>query len=166
MAGSGYDILSNWGERGLLRSVITQNTDGLHELAGNPNVIPIHGTIRELHCEACGTSYPEQRYLDREVQCDCGGRIRPSVVLFGEMLDEHAMRAAERAAQQADLFLVLGSSLVVSPANWLPRLAREHGARLVIVNLEPTPLDELAEHVIHGRKIGEVLQEAADKLGG
>ena len=160
----GYDVLTAWGKQGRLHSVITQNTDGLHEIAGNPHVIPIHGTIREFHCEACRTTYPEQRYLEEEVTCSCGGFIRPSVVLFGEMLDELALKAAEQAARQADLFIVLGSSLVVSPANWLPRIAREHGAKLVIVNEEPTPLDTLADHVIHGRKIGDVLQEAADKL--
>ncbi|MFS0725732.1 NAD-dependent deacylase [Paenibacillus sp. 1P07SE] len=161
----GYGILTDWGRQGRVQSVITQNTDGLHEQAGNPGVIPIHGTIRSLHCVACRQVYPEQRYLTGQAECDCGGFIRPSVVLFGEMLDDRAMRAAESAARQAELFIVLGSSLVVSPANWLPRLAKEHDAHLVIVNQEPTPLDRLADHVIHGRKIGEVLQEAADELG-
>lgn len=161
----GYEVLSSWGRTGLLQRVITQNTDGLHEQAGHPGVIPLHGTIRRLHCESCHAVYPEQRYLEGDIVCACGGFIRPSVVLFGEWLDEGAIAAAEQAAREAELFIVLGSSLVVSPANELPRLAHSHGARLVIVNGEPTPLDGLADLVIHGRKIGEVLQQAADKLG-
>lgn len=155
----GYDIISRWHKRLQLRSVITQNTDGLHEQAGNPNVLTIHGTIRQLHCHDCGEVYSTDRYQHHQIYCACGGFIRPSVVLFGESLDPSVLAAAEREAKISDLFIVLGSSLVVSPANMFPMIAKEHGAKLVIINRDPTPLDSWADQVIHRRNIGDVLQE-------
>jgi len=97
--------------------------------------------------------------------CDCGGFIRPSVVLFGEPLDRNAIEDASHESEKADLFIVLGSSLAVSPANSLPVLAKENGAKLVIVNMDPTPLDSIADVVIHNRKIGDFLQEINREMG-
>ncbi|WP_010276121.1 NAD-dependent deacylase [Paenibacillus senegalensis] len=171
----GYECLSMWAKHLQLKSIITQNTDGLHEQAGNPNVIPLHGTIRQLHCQDCGLTYSTDRYLgsdayraDRhfasDVYCACGGFIRPSVVLFGEPLDPRPFELAAKQALQADLFIVLGSSLVVSPANSFPAAAKEHGATLVIINRDPTPLDHLADEVIQDRNLGDVLQSITDEL--
>lgn len=160
----GYDVLTSLAEQFLLKSIITQNTDGLHEDAGNRNVIPLHGTIRRLHCNACGAVYPTDRYFNNDLYCTCGGFIRPSVVLFGESLNSHALAAAVYEVQQADLFIVLGSSLVVSPANSFPITAKENGAKLVIINQDLTPLDHLADLVINHRKIGDVLREISDEL--
>ncbi|GIP52932.1 NAD-dependent deacylase [Paenibacillus vini] len=160
----GYDVLTTLAEQFLLKSIITQNTDGLHEDAGNRNVITLHGTIRRLHCNACGTVYPTDCYFNNNLYCTCGGLIRPSVILFGESLNSKALTAAVYEAQQADLFIVLGSSLVVSPANSFPITAKENGAKLVIINQDPTPLDRIADLVINDRKIGDVLQEVANEL--
>lgn len=162
----GYEILNSWAAHLSLKSIITQNTDGLHEAAGNRNVIPLHGTIRQLHCHACGTTYTAERYMDDRWYCDgCGGFIRPSVVLFGEALDSEAIESAVIQTQLADLFIVLGSSLAVSPANYFPAEAKENGARLVIINHDPTPLDSIADAVVNGRQIGDVLREISEELG-
>lgn len=161
----GYAVLSQWSQRLQLKAIITQNTDGLHEIAGNPNVIALHGTIRQVHCQRCGKTFPNERFFSSELYCECGGFLRPSVVLFGESLDTEALSAAEREARKADLFLVLGSSLTVSPANQFPVMAKRNGARLVIVNRDPTPLDDLADAVVQDRAIGEFLPEVSRQLG-
>jgi len=160
----GYEILSRWGVRFNLKSIITQNTDGLHEQAGNKSVIPLHGTIRKMHCQNCKKGYPAEVYFKDEYHCECGGFIRLSVVLFGESLDSQMLKRAEQESQQADLFIVLGSSLVVSPANMFPMIAKENGAKLIIVNHDPTPLDSMADVVVNDRKIGEFLKEVSDSL--
>jgi NAD-dependent deacetylase len=163
---NGYDILTSWAERLHLKAIITQNTDGLHEKAGNTNIIALHGTIRQLHCHSCGTNFSTDKYLDDQLYCTCGGFIRPSVVLFGESLDPQVLAAAESEAKKADLFIVLGSSLVISPANSFPIVAKENGAKLVIVNHDPTPLDSIADAVVNDRNIGDVLKELSDSLHG
>ncbi|MDF0728929.1 NAD-dependent deacylase [Cytobacillus sp. S13-E01] len=160
----GYQILSNWGERYNLKSIITQNTDGLHEQAGNQPVIPLHGTIQKLHCHNCQKTYSNERYYQGEYVCSCGGFIRPSVVLFGESLDNKMLKMAQQESQKADLFIVLGSSLVVSPANMFPILAKEHGAKLLIVNHDSAPLDSIADIVVNDTKIGDFLKVVSDIL--
>ena len=158
----GHHILAEWERRGIVRCVITQNVDGLHGMAGSRNVIPLHGDLRSLRCSRCRQEYGAELFLKRHECPDCGGALRPNVVLFGENLPERAMEEAEEAAASGGLFLVLGSSLTVSPANWYPRLARASGAFLAIVNAEPTPLDGLA-HAVSRRAITEELR-AVDAL--
>jgi NAD-dependent deacetylase len=157
--------LAEWETAGLIKGVITQNVDGFHQQAGSKQVAELHGSLRTVHCSVCGRRFPAERYLSAEgTLCDCGGFLRPSVVLFGESLPVKALTQAETMVSQADFCLVLGSSLQVSPANFYPQLAKENGARLVIVNMEPTELDHIADLVINGRKIGEVLQEVNEQL--
>lgn len=161
----GYDILNKWANNGLVKAVITQNTDGLHEKTCSIPVYPIHGTIGQLHCERCGEKYAAELYVQDETVCTrCGGFMRPSVVLFGESLPVDVLEAAIAEAEQADLFIVLGSSLVVSPANSFPLIAKQNGAKLVIINFDPTPLDHYADVVINERKIGDVLVEVNSEL--
>lgn len=148
----------------LVQSIITQNTDGLHEMSCDLPVYPIHGTIRQLHCQTCKKVYSVERYFQNDLYCSCGGFVRPSVVLFGESLDADLLEASAQEAEKADLFIVLGSSLVVSPANSFPLIAKEHGAKLVIINHDPTPLDAHADLVMNRRKIGEVLSEVNEQL--
>jgi NAD-dependent deacetylase len=162
---AGHDILAKWEKKGLIQSVITQNVDRFHQQAGSQSVTELHGTIRQLRCLDCNKHYPGETYLQENgTSCTCGGFLRPCVVLFGESLPEEALDTAEREALQADLFIVLGSSLQVSPANFFPQLAKRNGAKLVIINMEPTPLDSMADLVIHERKIGDVLKEANEKI--
>lgn len=150
---------------GHLDAVVTQNTDGLHQDAGSKRVIELHGTGRMVECLDCGRREPRadvQKRLDVEMPPRCtscgGGALKPTVVLFGEAMPQAAVSEAYELARQADVMLVVGSSLVVYPAADIPLAAIRGGARLIVINAEPTPFDRLAEVVIHGRA-GEVLPE-------
>jgi NAD-dependent deacetylase len=156
----GHSILAKWEEDGLIQGIITQNVDGFHSVAGSKNVMELHGTLQQVHCESCGIEYGNEMYEEELFYCECGGKLRPSVVLFGEGLPEDTFMKAVEESERADLFIVLGSSLTVTPANQFPLLAKQNGAKLVIINMEPTLFDDYANLVINGRLIGEVLMEA------
>lgn len=156
----GHFILADWEKQGLVQSIITQNVDGFHQEAGNKRVAELHGTLQKLRCQACGKTYDSEAYIKQEYDCECGGLLRPSIVLFGETLPVEAFQMAQAEAEKAALFIVLGSSLSVTPANMFPQIAKQHGAKLVIVNREPTPLDAYADLVINEQEIGNVLKEA------
>jgi NAD-dependent deacetylase len=156
--------------RGQLRAVVTQNTDGLHQKAGSRRVVELHGTSHAVVCLDCERRFPRADIdrLNREhcpPSCPaCGGRfLKPTVVLFGEALPVDALQEAQSLARAADVVLIVGSSLQVYPAAGIPRLALEHGAELAIVNAEPTPFDNRAAVVIHG-KAGEVLPAIIERL--
>jgi NAD-dependent deacetylase len=155
----GHYILADWEKRGIIQSIITQNVDGFHHQAGSQKVAELHGTLQKLHCQSCGRVYSSEEYINQEYYCECGGILRPSIVLFGEVLPEDAFALAFEEAKKSDLFIVLGSSLSVSPANQFPLIAKENGAKLVIVNMEPTDLDMYADQVINHKKIGDLLVE-------
>lgn len=155
----GHRILAEWEKQGRIHSIITQNVDGFHQQAGSQKVAELHGTLQKVHCQTCGISYSSEEFLDGSYRCSCGGILRPSVVLFGEMLPEQPFEMAFDEASRADLFIVLGSSLSVTPANQFPLIAKENGAKLVIANQEATPLDGYADLVINNRQIGDVLAE-------
>lgn len=131
-------------------AVVTQNIDGLHQLAGSRNVIEIHGTTREYLCLRCGKRHPERRVKETPgvPRCDCGGLLRPDIVFYGEMLDDEKVRAAVKAIRACDLLAVVGSSLVVYPAAGLVNY-RGPDAKLAIVNYDPTPYDGEADLVLH-----------------
>ncbi|MCF7935321.1 MAG: NAD-dependent deacylase [Synergistales bacterium] len=162
---SGHRILARWERQGLIRAVITQNVDRLHQEAGSSRVVELHGTLRQVRCSACGHSFDSALFLERMDCPDCGAPLRPSVVLFGEMLPGAALEEAERVSTEATVFLVLGSSLTVSPANWYPRMAKRAGAFLAIINRDATTMDGVADFVVHGG-IGSVLEEVDARLGG
>ena len=160
-----HEALAELERLGHLAGVVTQNVDGLHELAGTRRLVELHGNGRTVVCLECGASEPRagvQARLDREMPPRCracgGGRLKPAVVFFGEQMPVRAVREAFDLAAACDLMLVVGSSLVVYPAAEVPLAAVEAGAPLIIVNAEPTPYDELAAVVIAG-KAGEVLPE-------
>lgn len=160
----GHKILGAWEKRGILKGIITQNVDGLHQRAGSERVAELHGNLREVSCRKCSSTFPNTLFLEGEKCPRCGGGLRPSVVLFGEMLPMEALREAQDMTDACDLFMVLGSSLQVSPANWFPREARSRGAGLVIVNMMETPLDGMADLVFH-EPIGQVLKGVDECLG-
>lgn len=160
----GHYILADWEKENLIQSVITQNVDGFHQMAGSVRVAELHGTLQKLHCQACKKEYSSEEYLNEEYYCSCGGILRPSVVLFGETLPEDAFQFALEEAQKAELFIVLGSSLTVTPANQFPLIAKENGAKLVIVNMDKTDYDIYADLVINNKKIGELLREIDAQL--
>lgn len=155
---SGHCLLARWQASGRIARVVTQNIDGLHATAGSERPVELHGNAREVVCLPCGRRQEAEPWADRFRQTqsvpscpECGGLLKWAVVLFGEPLHPQVWGEAERLARNCDLMLALGSSLVVEPAAGLPRLASQLGARLVIVNDEPTPLDEMADLVIRGR---------------
>jgi len=141
----GHFILAGWEKKGYIKGIITQNVDGFHQAAGSKNVWELHGTLRKVRCSECRKRYESSLFLERSDCPECGGKLRPDVVLFGESLPDLALEKAEELSLSCGCFLVLGSSLRVSPANWFPSLAKRNGARLYIVNNEPTPLDSLAD---------------------
>jgi NAD-dependent deacetylase len=151
--------------RGKLAAVVTQNIDGLHQLAGNDpdKVIEVHGTMREVVCLQCDERAPMQRALDRvrageaDPPCrSCGGMLKSATVSFGQPLVEHDLLRAEAVACAADLLLAVGTTLTVYPVALLPQVAQQSGARVVTINGEPTAFDNDADAVLRGQ-IGEIL---------
>ena len=164
-----HEALAEMKRAGVLDAVVTQNTDGLHAAAGSESVVELHGTGTRVACEECGSRFEaepvHERVRDGDLPptCDdCGGLLKPDVVLFGEEMPPGAFQAARNHARDADVFLAVGSSLSVQPAASLPRLAARNGT-LVIVNLEETPLSETADYEFLA-DVTEVLPALAGRL--
>lgn len=162
-----HQRIAEWVERGTVKRVITQNIDGLHQAAGvaSEQLIELHGNNHYARCLECHKRFelaPIRAHfaLDESVPyCDhCGGIVKSAVISFGQPMPEAEMRRAQIASLSCDLFIVLGSSLLVHPAAGFPELAKKRGARLVIINREETPLDEIADLVLH-RQIGPTLEQ-------
>lgn len=145
-------------QRGKLKAVITQNIDGLHQLAGNKRVLELHGSILRNYCLNCGARYGVEFMLEHRQEIphclDCGGVVRPDVVLYEESLDPATLSAAQKAMEQADVLIVGGTSLVVYPAAGLLHFFR--GRRLVLINKSATDFDSRADLLIRG-SIGQAL---------
>lgn len=155
---NGHYILAEWEKHGLVKSIITQNVDGLHQAAGSENITELHGSITSLRCHSCGKTTNSAAYLENKSSCsDCSGVLRPNIVLFGEMLPEQAIAFAQTETANADLFIVLGSSLSVAPASFFPADAKDQGAKLVIINRTPTDIDQKADLLLPNEDIGSIL---------
>jgi len=160
-----HNALAKMQTGGFLRTIITQNIDGLHQIAGSPDVIELHGNLKTLICLTCHSQHPMEKFRDSwfndhvfPVCPDCGSLLKPDIVLYEEMLPQDAWNQAENACDQADLILIAGTSLEVMPASSLPLEGFHRGAKLVIVNLSHTPLDSLAEVILH-LDVAEALPE-------
>ena len=162
---AGHKALVTLEQRGTLLALLTQNVDGLHQKAGSSPalVVEIHGTGREVTCLACGERAPMERALARvrageeDPPCrSCGGILKSATISFGQSLVAEDLIRAEKAAQDCDLFLALGTTLTVYPVAYLPQQALEAGARLVIANAQATPFDGPADAVLRD-SLGEVL---------
>jgi NAD-dependent deacetylase len=152
-----HETIARWQERFPDLTVVTQNVDGLHQLAGSRNVVELHGSIWRARCIACRLVHVIPRAGARPEGCrDCGDAVRPDVVLFGEMLPAGAFEFASQHAAGCDVCLVVGTSGLVYPAAGLPEIAKSAGAFVCEINPEPTPLSSLCDEVISG-KAGEVL---------
>ena len=168
---AGHLALARLQSAGRLSHVITQNIDGLHQKAGSDpeRTIELHGTAHRVRCLDCDASWPADQIqarleLEPLPSCEvCGGMLRAATVLFGQAMPEDALRRAFAVARSSDLMLVVGSSLVVQPAARVPEIAVASGARLAIVNNEPTPLDSLADVVVRS-SAGAVLSALVDAL--
>lgn len=150
--------LAEWEREGKLKAVITQNIDGLHQMAGSERVLELHGSVHRCYCEKCRKPYPESFINEGSgvPRCDCGGIVRPDVVLYEEGLDDKIMTDSIHCIRNADILIIGGTSLNVYPAAGLINYYR--GDKLVLINLSETPADRMANLIIHG-KIGEVLSQ-------
>jgi len=155
-----------------LSSVITQNIDNLHQKAGNhpKKVYELHGNMQWLVCFGCGTRYPveemRQKYPspDHFPVCEkCQDILKPDVVFFGEMLPQHTLMMAERESRECDLFIVIGSTLVVYPAAYMPMYAKQSGANIVIINMGDTGHDDIADVFINA-PAGDTMTKIMEKL--
>ncbi len=164
---AGHRALVGLERRGKLHTLITQNVDGLHQSAGtSPEiVVEIHGTMREVVCMSCGERAPMERALERvsageeDPPCrSCGGILKSATISFGQNLVPEDLMSAEQAAQSCDLLLAVGSTLGVFPIAGVVPIAKRSGARIVILNAEPTQMDDLADALLRGA-IGEILPE-------
>jgi NAD-dependent deacetylase len=162
---AGHEALVSLERQGRLRALLTQNIDGLHQTAGSSPelVLELHGTVHEVTCLSCGERTPMRSALDRVEAGDpdpaclvCGGILKSATISFGQALDAAVVDAAVAAATDCDVFLAVGTSLTVHPAAGLVDLAAAHGARVVVVNAEPTPYDATADLVVR-EPIGSAL---------
>lgn len=169
--GRGHRALASLAERGKLVALITQNIDNLHQLSGVPaeTIIELHGNGSYATCLECAERYEldwvKQRFTASgglAPDCTaCSGPVKSATISFGQSMPEEQMRRAQAATLSSDLFLVIGSSLVVWPAAGFPALAKRNGARLVILNREPTEFDEIADLVVR-EDIGDTLEPFID----
>ncbi|MET7711548.1 Sir2 family NAD-dependent protein deacetylase [Streptomyces sp. NPDC005407] len=159
-------------QSGVAVRVITQNVDGLHQLAGMPErkVLELHGTARTVTCTGCHARSPMAQALERveageeDPPCRaCGGILKSATVMFGQRLDPAVLAEAMAIAKASEVFIAVGTSLQVQPAASLAGIAAEHGARLAIVNAEPTPYDELADEIVR-EPIGTALPALLKRL--
>jgi NAD-dependent deacetylase len=162
----GHRALVELERLGVLDCVVTQNVDGLHQDAGSTTVLELHGSSREVRCLSCDQRRPPAGVYDRvrageeDPAClECGGILKTATISFGEAMPEQVMEEATFRARQCDLCLVVGSSLTVYPAASIPLEAVRNGARLAIVNAEPTPFDDQAHLMVRG-SAGPILREA------
>jgi NAD-dependent deacetylase len=170
-----HNALAELENLGRLKAVITQNIDGLHQQAGSREVLELHGHVRELVCLSCGRAAATADVFNAFVEsgepprcADCRAVMKPTAVLFGEELPSDVMAGAREHVQQADVMLVAGSSLSVTPASELPRMVRSQGGRLVIVNLGPTYADRVADCVLHedvAEALPRIVQAVAEGMG-
>lgn len=165
-----HRALARLQDKGKLQGLITQNIDGLHQTAGTDpgSLVEIHGTLHDVTCMSCGDRAPMERALERvrdgeeDPDCrTCGGILKSATISFGQNLVEEDLRRAREAAERSDLFLAIGTSLGVYPVAYLPQTAVGTGARLAILNAEPTPLDHLAEWVVR-EPLGVALPRLVD----
>lgn len=165
----GHEAIARLDRMGRVRAVITQNIDGLHHESGIPGdrIIELHGNTRRVRCMSCRqiTDWhdAEAQILDGNPapECSCGGYLKPDTISFGQAMPQDAVRRAARFASESDLFITVGSTLLVQPAAAMPDYARSAGAFTVIINLSPTPFDQRCSmRITH--KAGAVLKQAVD----
>ena len=153
-----HQVLAKWEEEGRLSAVVTQNIDGLHQKAGSKRVYELHGSVLRNYCQRCRKAHSAEFIRDSigVPRCDCGGIVKPDVVLYEESLSQKTLESAVMAIQQADMLIVAGTSLTVYPAAGLVRYYR--GRRLVLINRDRTPYDRYADLVFH-ESLGDIFGE-------
>ncbi len=166
MPNAGHVGLADLEGRGHLTTVITQNVDGLHQLAGNTDVIEFHGTFATLRCLDCGCKTPA-RDIDLAIippRCACGGIYRPDCIFFGELIPVDALARSQALAAACEVMLVVGTSAMVQPAAFMPVIARDNGAVVIEINPEPTPLTGAVSDFLISGKAGAVMRRLVDAV--
>lgn len=148
----GYEILANWESEGLIASIITQNVDDFHLLAGSKNVLRLHGSLNEFFCNNCATTYDKQLFINKASCKKCEGNLRPSVVLFGESLPEESLNKAISQMEKAELVIIIGTSLEVYPVNQLPNLTNSK-----VVYINKNIRDSQYFYLMFSENVGEIL---------
>ncbi len=165
-----HRVLAQMEERGRLQAIITQNIDSLHQLAGSKRVLELHGHTRSAVCLTCGAEVSSRTLLPEVLaggpvpHCECGGLLKPNAVLFGEPLPYEAIIAAQQEALACEVMLVIGTSLEVMPAGDLPWLAQRRGAKVILINRQPTLADKQADIVVRADVV-DGLQELWQSAG-
>ena len=150
---------------GYLHGIITQNVDNLHQEAGSTEVVEYHGTANTLTCLWCGKEYQkEEKKGEYPPKCDCGKILKPNIVFFGEPIPQDAMARSFEMASRADVLLIVGTSAVVSPANTIPSIAKQNGAKLIEVNKERTWLTDAVTDIFLQGMAGEILDIVVKKV--
>jgi NAD-dependent deacetylase len=154
-----HKVLAKWEEDGKLSAVVTQNIDGLHQKAGSKKVYELHGSVLRNYCVRCGKFHSAEFVKNSEgvPKCACGGTVKPDVVLYEEPLDREIIEETIRHIESADTLIVAGTSLVVYPAAGFVQMFK--GENLILINRDPTPLDDMATLCIHD-SVGKVLGES------
>lgn len=152
----GHEVLADWENQGLVNVVATQNIDEFHKEAGSKNILELHGSIKKIYCADCGTPSNVEAFMDNKSCASCGGRLRPGVILFGEGLPQDVWAQVQEEIGKSDLLIVIGTSLNVSPVNYLPSLAP---GKKILMNLDDTPFDREFDLLIKS-KAGESLDQA------
>ncbi|MEN2994936.1 MAG: NAD-dependent deacylase [Thermodesulfovibrio sp.] len=165
-----HKALAELEKMGFLKHVITQNIDGLHQMAGNKSVIELHGNQRGCICLDCEKFYSINEVIDMlkkddlDLRCElCGGIIKPTVVFFGELMPEKELTMAQKIANECDLMFVIGTSLQVEPAASIPRIAYQSGAKLIFINKAKTDWDWMAEIIFYD-SAGKVLKDIVETI--
>ncbi len=167
----GHQAIARLEKSGHLTAVITQNIDGLHQASGicPDRIIELHGNTRRVRCMSCQKLTPFEKVMDMikggdpAPHCACGGHLKPDTISFGQAMPQDAVREAARLSAQADVFIAVGSTLLVQPAASMPDYARSSGAFTVVINLSSTPFDPKS-HMVIRQKAGAVLAAVADQV--
>jgi len=163
-----HQALARMERAGVVKGVVTQNIDGLHQAAGSREVLEFHGNCRSLSCLECGRRYTreEAAVLGVPPPCGCGALLKPDIVFFGETISERALEDSRELAAHCDIILVVGTSAEVAPANQMPWIARQHGATVVELNLEPTCLTDSVTDIFVPGPAATTLHELAEEVLG
>jgi NAD-dependent deacetylase len=162
----GHLGLARLEELGILKTVITQNVDGLHQDAGNTDVIEFHGNFAWQKCMTCDKRVETISVSMSQMppRCECGGILRPECIFFGEMIPSNHLLRSRQAASQCDIMLVVGTSAIVQPASFMPVISKQSGAKVIEINPEKTPLTgDISDYLIMG-KAGPVMKQIIEEL--
>jgi len=165
---TGHKILAEMENIGLLKHTITQNIDGLHQLAGNRNVIEVHGSLRNLTCAQCMHRISSRGMIfdseDLPPMCHCGGVLKPDVTLFGESIDHNVYFNSLQQIRNADVLLIIGTSGMVHPVNEFPETAQRHGAKLIEINLDETLFTKTCNTIFLQGSVSSVLKQLSETI--